>query len=326
MIRKFAYAVFFLLLTALTAANPTFAKDSNSKAQAEPITALAEASNANITVGEPLELKITVKYKKDIELIGGISEPEITGFEIKGSKDWEDRAGSYYIVGRTFTLSGYQLGNYLIEPIEISYRSHGGAVQSIKTNPIYIAVKSVAEGEEKTDIRDVKGVVKLPYKLAKYLLPIGIILLITILLLVYLLYFRKRANQNLSPAEKLSPADQALRDLHELFDSALIREGRVKAYYLRFSEILRIFIEKQFGIQAAEATTSEITRMMKRIQLAEESKKNLTTVLEAADFAKFARWVPTPEDILSLNKQAETVVRDLSSQLSQAGGASNAVP
>ncbi len=290
------------------------------KPNAESISAHAEAEKGLVTVGELSKYTVTVRYKKEAEILSGIGEPEMPGFELKDTKEWQDREGQFQIIGKTFHLLTYQLGNFLIEPLEITYRIKDGPTQTIKTNPVYISVKSVAEGEQKADIRDVKGVVKLPYQILKYMLWIGVPLLIALLLAVYLLYFRNRENTSDRVIEKLSPADQALRDLHELFESTWIRDGKIKHYYLRFSEILKIFLEKQFGIQASEATTSEIANIIKRIQITEESKKHLVEVLEAADFAKFARWIPSPADILTLNKQAEALVIELSTQPTAATG------
>ncbi len=314
--RRIIFTTFFAIASLLipmcisvaTAAESTTKKEMT----ANPISVRAEASKGSVTVGEPVEYRVSVRYSSDVEILNGIGDPAITGLEVKSSKDWEDRDGKFKILGKTFTLSGFQLGNFLIEPLEISYRVKSGTPQVIKTNPAYITVKSVAEGEEKEDIRDVKGVVKLPYKIFKYLLWVGIPDLTIILLLIYFFYIRNREMNANRQTEKLTPAEQALRDLHELFESPMIREGRVKQYYLRFSEIQKVFLEKQFGIQAAEATTSEIARLMKRIPITDESRQHLIEILEVSDFAKFAKWVPTASDILSFNKQAELVIRELS--------------
>ena len=94
--------------------------------------------------------------------------------------------------------------------------------------------------------------VKLPYRILKYLFWIGIPLTLILLLVVYLAFFHNKEQFTDRVVEKLSPADQALRDLHELFESTWIRDGKIKNYYLRFSEILKIFLEKQFGVQATD--------------------------------------------------------------------------
>ena len=277
----------------------------------DAISARAEASKGTLTVGELIECKLIVKYKKDVEILSGISTPEIAGLEIKNTRDWSDKEGAYKIIGKTFSITGYQVGDFILGSVEISYRESNGIIKQIQTNPVYISVKSVAAGEEKIDIRDVKGVVMLPYEWLKYAWPTIILLGVVLLSALAIFYYRKQQLLNAGVLERLSPEQQALRDLYELFDSSHIRDGRIKQYYLSFSEIIKIFLEKQFGIQATEATTSEIARLSKRLSLPEESKRNLIEILEAADFAKFAKWIPSPSEIIILNKRAEALIHEL---------------
>ncbi len=88
---------------------------------------------------------------------------------------------------------------------------------------------------------------------------------------------------------------------------------------------MKTYLEKQFGIQAIEGTTSEIASMLKRVPATDESIKKLVEVLEAADFAKFAKWVPPPTDIVALNKKAESVVTELLIRPDAPEGSGNAV-
>lgn len=294
----------------LQLANAAFCADRNDSAgtSSSPVHAQAEISKSTATIGEPLTLKIKVTYPKGVEIIGGIDEPEAAGLELKNPKDWRDRVEKSEVLGRSFSVVGYQLGRFMIESTEITYRNQEGKTATISSNAVYLSIESIDQGKEKTDIRDVKGVVKLPYEILKYAVPAAVALVLLALLLFYLLYFRKRELERLKKANQLSPSAEALQNLRELFDSTLIRDGRVKQYYLRFSEILKGFLEKQFGIQALEATTSEIAQILKRTAISDEVKQKLIQVLESADFAKFAKWIPAPTDILNLNKQAEEVV------------------
>jgi len=300
------------LLIFVTAISFGFVSNVEAKEDTPDISARAEASKGSVTLGDPIEIKIIVRHKKTIKLLSAMTEPEMPGLEAKDIQEWKDREGQFLITGKKFTVTSFQLGNYVIEPIEISYRAEDKLAETIKTNKLYISVKSVAEGEEKTDIRDVKGVVKLPYLLLKYAVPAAITSFLGLLVLAYFIYRRKFGNEMNRLIEKLTPAQQAIRDLHELFDSSLIREGKVKLYYFRMSEILKLFLEKQFGVQAVEATTSEISSMLKRVDFETIPKQHLVEVLQAADFAKFAKWIPSPEEIVALNKQAESVVIELS--------------
>ncbi len=312
------------LLAGLLFGWPSFSFSAPADSSAE-VTAMAEVEKASVTIGEPVTVKVWVSLANGSELLNGIPDPEAAGLDVKELKVWQDKEGKKIIFGRSWTVAGFQLGRFMVEPIEVSYRSKGGGTKTVKTNPVYIKVESIAAGEKKVDIRDVKGVVTLKSKIMKYATYTGIPLLLIILLAIYLLYYRKRELARLQRKVVLSPSAEARQKLHELFDSTLIRDGKIKGYYLAFSEILKDYLEKQFGIPASEATTSEITLMLKRVSATDESKKKLIEVLEAADFAKFAKWVPAPADILALNQKAETVVLDLLTPQNDAQGSSHAV-
>ena len=301
--------VLFNLALVFWVATIRFSAAAETKAS-DAVSTHAEASKSVFTLGEIIEVKLTIKYKKEIEILSGLRDPEVQGLEIKKSEDWKDKEGAYQILGKTIRLTGYHLGEFVVDPFQISYRIKAGPVQTLQSNPVYLTIKSVAAGEEKKDIRDVKGVVPLPYEWLKYTWPVGSFLVLALLIYLYSLH-RKRSAQSSRPTQIFTPEELAVRELHELFDSSLIRDGQVKQYYLRFSEIIKTFMERQFGIQAVEATTSEIVFILKRLELADDTKKRLIDTLESADFAKFAKWVPAPVEIISLNKQAEALIHEL---------------
>lgn len=301
------------------------AESSAGQVNSSLISAKAEAGKASLTIGEPVIVRVIVTVDSSLELINGIPDPEAYGLTLKEHKTWQDREGKKLVFGRSWTVTGFQLGRFMLEPIEVAYRANGGDVRTIKSNPVYITIESIAAGEQKNDIRDVKGVVTLQSQIMKYLAPVGIPIVFLLLLAVYLIYFRKRELMRAQNRVVLSPAEEALAQLRTLFDSTLIRDGKIKNYYFTFSEILKTYLEKQFGIQAIEGTTSEIAAMLKRVAATDESKKKLIEVLEAADFAKFAKWVPPPADVIALNKKAESVVTELLPQPKLAEGSGHAV-
>lgn len=325
MIRGFSILFFVLCAVFTIGPGALMAESSNTQKASSLISAQAEAEKASLTIGEPVVVKVVVTLESSLELINGIPDPTAHGLTLKEHKTWQDREGKKVVFGRSWTVTGFQLGRFMIEPIEVAYRAKGGEVQTVKTNPVYITIESIAAGEKKTDIRDVKGVVTLQSQIMKYLLPVGVPLSLLLLLALYLIYFRKKDLLRAQSRVVLSPAEEALTHLRTLFDSTLIRDGKIKNYYFTFSEILKIYLEKQFGIQAIEGTTSEIAAMLKRVPATDESKKKLVEVLEAADFAKFAKWIPPPADIVALNKKAETVVTELLIRPDAAKGNGHAV-
>ena len=128
--------------------------------------------------------------------------------------------------------------------------------------------------------------------------------------LVYRKYRLKKAAAPEAGETSLSPEDEALLKLNQLFDSDLMRRGLIKEYYLRLSEILRIYLEKRFAILAVESTTDEIVKSFKKTDIPRPLKEKIASVLEAADLAKFAKWKPGPPEILRLNRESKEIVEE----------------
>ena len=85
------------------------------------------------------------------------------------------------------------------------------------------------------------------------------------------------------------PHIQARKELEKLQAEGLFEKGEIKAFYFRFSEILRHYLEAIRGFPAAEYTTEEIS-----IYVKEEVDRKLIHLLKNADLVKFADHAPTP--------------------------------
>ena len=68
--------------------------------------------------------------------------------------------------------------------------------------------------------------------------------------------------------------------------------GNEKAYYTQLTDVLREYLERRFGFNAMEMTTSEIVDELLKIK-DKESIKELKEILEVADLVKFAKMHPT---------------------------------
>ncbi len=280
--------VFFFLGTILTF-NSLILIAADTKSS-ENISVKAEVDHAFITIGDPVIYSVTVKHGPHLQILSQIPPPPSDVFNLKKSEDIQKKDGAITIEGRKFTLTSYRLGDFVLDPISIEYRSGQGPVQKITTDKIYITVKSVAEGEEKKDIRGVKSVLRIPFAWKAVIFLGGFA---GAFLAGWLVYQHLKAKKLAPPPEsKVSSEDQALNQLTELFESDLLRQGKVKEYHLRFSEILRIYLEKRYGILAVEFTTDEIIRALRGKDLEGALREKISSVLEAADLAKFAKWKP----------------------------------
>lgn len=112
------------------------------------------------------------------------------------------------------------------------------------------------------------------------------------------------------PEPVLSPYEVAMRDLNLLKEKNLWASGNEKEYYTDLTDILRIYLQNRFGINAMEMTTSQITSALNKNEETRLPNRLMKQILEIADFVKFAKQRPLPEDNTRSFQSAVQFVED----------------
>jgi hypothetical protein len=149
--------------------------------------------------------------------------------------------------------------------------------------------------EEMTDILDIRNPAFWDLRWVGALLAS-----ILLVLLVYLacLGWRwwKRRKTNLETTT--TPLERGLARLDALIPEKYIEPGRIREFYFSLSEIFRDFLEEELEVHAKEATVEEIKPRLRSIpELHSNEGNEAIHLLEMADLAKFAKWVPPQEKI-----------------------------
>lgn len=273
-----------------------------------PISVKAEVDKGIITIGDPVLYTITIRHAPDVTILSSIPPPDPQIFKIKKIDEFKKDEDGMIVEGRKMTLTAFKLGEYILDPIKIDYRIGTQDLQSIETDRLFITVKSVAGDKPPTDIRGIKAVVAIPSHILKILLWILACIALAVIGAVVYQRLKTKGLQELIPERPLTNEEWALRELEQLFDSDLLRRGKVKEYYLKLSEILRMYFEKRFSIQAVELTTDETLRTLKKNEISGDLLSLIAEVLEAADLVKFAKWRPEPPQIILLNQKSKQIV------------------
>lgn len=127
----------------------------------------------------------------------------------------------------------------------------------------------------------------------------------------YLRYAKGGSVKVKVPKVKLIPPyDKAMAQLQELQQKKLCEKGQEKQYYTTLTEILREYLEGRFGIYAMEMTTTQIKRAVYATVPEKEASKKMDEILEMADYVKFAKMRPLPEDNLRALNQAIAFVEN----------------
>ena len=147
----------------------------------------------------------------------------------------------------------------------------------------------------------IKNVWKPPFVLADYYPWIfGVLLTLFLICVVAYVIKRMRNRQSIlpfkKPEPKLPPHEQAIKELDEIKQQKLWQQGRSKEYYTLITDTLRRYIVDRFGINAMEMTSGEILDIIRKQQEATSVYESLKQIMQLADFVKFAKMNPLPDE------------------------------
>ena len=173
-----------------------------------------------------------------------------------------------------------------------------------KTTPLWVEVERLLGKEIHADqLRPANGPLSLP-RWRIWILGLALGALILGLLLI-LWSRRKSLKRNTEPAIA-SPYEEALAALKALHARGYHADGQTALFLDLMSQIIRRYIEGQFGIHAPERTTEEFLQEAALSRyFVPHHKKVLSKFLEQADLAKFAKVSPTQKIVLSSFSTAE---------------------
>jgi hypothetical protein len=194
-----------------------------------------------------------------------------------------------------YRLAVFGVGAIVLPPWPVHVRADTQTTVAY-TDSIRLYVHSVLDDSlEAADIADLKAQAEIPVPLPLWLwLALGGLLVAA--LLVWVWQRRRRRRVAVAAVAPPLPAyEVALEELRKLESQRLPGKGRIKAHYVRLSEILRAYLERSpgFGFAALEETTEEILRELRAREYSPQVVDTLAGLCEEADLVKFAKYEPT---------------------------------
>lgn len=288
----------------------------------EKVSVNASLDSVNLLMGNrtAIHLKI-VEPENATGILLLQPETELTGnIEISAITEGDTTSlgsGMREIV-REIIIQSFDSGDYVIP--EVKYLA---GTDTFKSNQLAIRVTPVDVSEMETinpqaDIEpgSSRWFDFLPDFLIDYWAWILICLFATVAgIVLYILLHKKKLPAIMrKEAPKPSPYEVAITELNNLKSQDLCAVGREKEYYTRLTDILRVYLQDRFGINAMEMTTGQITRAVNANSETRPSESAMRTILEMADFVKFAKARPLPEDNVRTFNNALKFVEDTKPQ------------
>lgn len=107
-----------------------------------------------------------------------------------------------------------------------------------------------------------------------------------------------------------TPYEKAVASLRQLKEQKLWEQGMEKEYYTELTDILRSYLSGRFGINAMEMTSREILHALHQSHGLRGYRPDMRQILDMADFVKFAKVRPLPDDCVRSFDYAQHFVED----------------
>ncbi|HIP48283.1 MAG TPA: hypothetical protein EYG92_04870 [Lutibacter sp.] len=219
---------------------------------------------------------------------------------------------------KKYVLTGFDSGMYHI-PKQLVLINN----KQFYTDSLLINVGTIAIDTTKQKLFPIKSIYKAPSKTwrdyTNYLWWIvGVLLL---LVMIWWFAFKNRKSRKQKSKKLLSPIEAALDQFQTLDSKQLLKDEKIKQYYIELTEIVRDYIGKDVHIPTMEVTTDELITLLElhnksnKIGIDKERIKQLHQFLQEADLVKFAKLKPEQSKIQEDRKTAELIINEIQTQV-----------
>lgn len=136
-----------------------------------------------------------------------------------------------------------------------------------------------------------------------------VIIILAIVAFIWAVKKYKKEGTVLGKKVEPTPYEVAISKLKALKARNLWEQGMEKEYFTDLTEILRVYLDKRFGINAMEMTSREIMDHLYNSNV-KDKRDYVRQILSVADFVKFAKVRPLPADNIAAYDNAVKFVEE----------------
>lgn len=284
-------------------------------------TAIAEAK-PNVTLNASIDSTSVIqgsKAKLRLEILKGaeagnlVDAPETGkeyfGIEISDLKiDTVDHGNGRLELDYDYTIQAFDPGTISLPPFRYAIGE-----DTVESSTVTLKVLEV-DLDSLTDINPMESVVSVPTKwydiIPNWWIWIFVGVAAVGVVACCILLFRRKKGLISKPVKVTPPYDLAVMRLNDLQAKKLPQSGRDKEYYTELTEILRQYLDGRFGINAMEMSSTQIIDTLRHNKETKPGSELMKQILEIADFVKFAKVRPMPDDNVKAFNSAVRFVED----------------
>lgn len=254
-------------------------------------------------------ININIKVETNEHIIWPEFDQVIEPFELQKINSIDstfDKGKDVFI--QNFTIQHFDTGLFILPSLPF-ISSHGDTFLSDSIAFAYVAVPL----DTTNAIFDIKSPVPVPFNFeeAKPFIYGLIAIIILIILLYYIIKKINTRNKNIEEVIEIIPCEiEAIDALKHLEAEGLCDKGLVKEHYVRLTEILRNYFDREYGIDTLESTTDETIDLLKMSKVDNIIIKQISSLLVEADLVKFAKSNPDHRINASFMTKSYEIVKD----------------
>lgn len=265
---------------------------------------MGDVTHINVSVNVPEQMASTVRLVDFPILTPGAEYIPFHGVDVVASDSTTTRKDGHIRYDFDFTIQAFDPGSIVIPPFAVV---PAPGADTVKSTIIALKVAPVDVDSLET-INPMASIASPATKWYDYI-PDWLVWVFVALALVAggVVAFILLRNRKIAIAEEMAapvpPYDLAKQRLEILRSRNLAENGHEKEYYTELVDILRQYLDGRFGINAMEMTSSQIVRALRSNPETRMTADEMRSVLSVADFVKFAKVRPLPDDnIKAFNK------------------------
>jgi hypothetical protein len=255
---------------------------------------------AEILIGEQTTLFLTITTDKGKTVYWPVpADTLMTGVEVlsMSTPDTVDIGNNRIEIRQNILITSFDSALYLLPPFMVIDNGDTTCSEQVALKVWTLPVNTDAPNE----FFDIKGIWRPPFVWADYY-PVILGVFLAIILAITIIYIVKRLKnrKSLIPLRKreppLPPHEEAVKRLDVIKRQKLWQQGKNKEYHTQITDTLRHYIFRRYGIYAMEMTTNEIMDAIRHTCETRSAHDTLRQILSLADFVKFAKLHPLPDE------------------------------
>ena len=253
-----------------------------------------------ISVGDPVTVVVTVGHAPDQDVVW--PDPvAVDPFELLDVRQAESAPEGNLVRSRLeLTVTAFELGELSLPTFEVQVVDATGDTVTLSTDSATVTIESVGR-DDGGEIRDIKGPLAVPFGVVSLLPWLAGLAGLAAAVWLYRRYQRRTRPEVPAPSVPPRPAHEvAYESLDALAASGLLELGEVKTFHIRVSDIMRVYVEGQCGVEAMEMTTGEVLEGLRRTSAGSGVVADFSQLLERCDLVKFAKLRPGVSDCREL--------------------------